>query len=140
MHTRRSLPKGWLLATQKNSVLSSRNESAKECPILQERDSVLEHQPKLLQNPSAALASPKLCKLSFTLARGKEKPIKNCMIQVPRPVSINGGNPAPEWCKNLPVSELKKAKKNHMAPQEFKGEIKPRKIPIHFAGQNKVMF
>ena len=138
MQTRRSLPKGWLLATQKNSsgsVLSNHNECIKECPILQERDSVQEHRPEPWPNSSAVHTTSKLRKVSYSLVQGREKPAHICMIKISCPVSTDRKKIVPEWCKKLPVSKLHKAKKMDIAAQEFKGEIRSRKIAINFVGQ-----
>ena len=130
MQTRRSLPKGWLLVAQKASAMSTRHD---ECPILQERDIVQEHQPKPLQNSSEAHPS-KLRKLSFSHARGRGKQTQNRILETARPVSTDRGTP--EWCKNLPISKLNHAKKVVMADLPFEGVVRPRKIPIHLVGQH----
>jgi hypothetical protein len=57
------------------------------------------------------------------------------MIKVSCPVSTDCKQIVPEWCKKLPVSKLHKAKKMDIAAQEFKGEIRSRKIAINFVGQ-----
>jgi hypothetical protein len=135
--TRRSLPRGWLLAAQKRSswsTLSSRSERApSECPILEERDSVPEHPEPI---PRSTHAPTKLSKMSYSLTRGRKKPSHYYMVKMPCRVPSEGETTLPEWCKNLQVSKLSNAKTMNLEAQDFKGEVQPRKIIIHMAGPN----